>query len=84
MTDLSPAAKTVSDEFWNPGTHVGLNYRLVMAMRAIANEVVPVPIVASTPEEHWALLGIKNKILSIADEIEDLYGTHKHYRVIDD
>ena len=80
MTDLSPAAEAVSDEFWNPGTHVGLNYRLVMAIRAVANEVIPVPIVVLTSEEHRVLLGIKNKILSIADEIENEYSTHKNYQ----
>jgi hypothetical protein len=40
------------------------------ALRAAADQVVPVPIDAGTPEEHWALLGVKNKLLAIADELE--------------
>ena len=46
--------------------------RLAAALRAVSHEVVPVPIKAKTPEEHWALLGVKNKLLAIADEFEAL------------
>lgn len=40
------------------------------AIRAAADQVVPVPITAKTPEEHWTKLGIKNQLLAIADELE--------------
>ena len=43
---------------------------LATALRAAADQVVPVPIKAQTPEEHWALLGVKNRLLAIADELE--------------
>ena len=43
---------------------------IAAALRAAADQVVPVPIKAQTPEEHWALLGVKNRLLAIADEIE--------------
>jgi hypothetical protein len=43
---------------------------IVAALRAAADQVVPVPIDAKTPEEHWALLGVKNRLLAIADELE--------------
>ena len=45
---------------------------IAAALRAAADQVVPVPINAQTPEEHWALLGVKNRLLSIADELESL------------
>ena len=45
---------------------------LAAALRAAADQVVPVPIKAQTPEEHWALLGVKNRLLAIADELEAL------------
>ncbi len=39
-------------------------------IKAVADRVVPVPIKTQTPDEHWALLGVKNRLLSIADELE--------------
>jgi hypothetical protein len=42
---------------------------LAAALRAAADQVVPVPINAQTSEEHWALLGVKNRLLAIADEL---------------
>ena len=65
MAELSPAAQAVSDAFWNPGTHVGLNYRLVMAIRAIAENCVP-----DDSEGHWVYVP---QVLDIANEIESNY-----------
>ena len=36
MTQIDYQAQLVSDAFWSPGTHVGLNYRLASALRAAA------------------------------------------------
>jgi hypothetical protein len=36
MTNQDYQTQLVSDAFWNPGTHVGLNYRLASALRAAA------------------------------------------------
>jgi len=75
LTDLSPAAQAVLDAFLcSPGEEPmpGWDYGrdLAAALRAAADQVVPVPIDAKTSEEHWALLGVKNKLLAIADELE--------------
>ena len=43
---------------------------IAATLRAAANQVVPVPIKTQTSEEHWALLGVKNRLLAIADELE--------------
>ena len=71
MAELSPAAKAVSDAFWNPGTHVGLNYRLVMAIRAIADNCVP-----DDSEGHWVYIP---HIRNIADEIENNYTSEENF-----
>jgi hypothetical protein len=65
VAELSPAAQAVSDAFWNPGHHVGLNYRLVMAIRAIAENCVP-----DDSEGYWVYVP---KVLDIANEIESNY-----------
>jgi hypothetical protein len=65
MIELSSAAQAVSNAFWNPGTHVGLNYRLVMALRAVAKNCVP-----DDSEGHWVYTP---HILAIATEIETNY-----------
>ena len=67
MTELSPAAQAVLDAFRTSHTGPGC---LAAALRAAADQVVPVPIKAQTSEEHWALLGLKNRLLAIADELE--------------
>ena len=67
MTELSPAAQAVLDAFRTSHTGQGC---LAAALRAAADQVVPVPIKAQTSEEHWALLGVKNRFLAIADELE--------------
>ena len=36
MNQTNHQAQLVSDAFWSPGTHVGLNYRLVSSLRAAA------------------------------------------------
>ena len=36
MTQIDYQTQLVSDAFWSPGTHVGLNYRLASALRAAA------------------------------------------------
>jgi hypothetical protein len=36
MTQQDYQTQLVSDAFWSPGTHVGLNYRLASALRAAA------------------------------------------------
>jgi hypothetical protein len=73
---LSPAAQAVLDAANNSsayGPEDCLNEArqiAAAALRAAADQVVPVPIKAQTPEEHWALLGVKNRLLAIADELE--------------
>ena len=72
MTELSLAANAVLDAFVS---NVGQGHRhqsgaIATALRAAADQVVPVPIKAQTSEEHWALLGVKNRLLAIADELE--------------
>jgi hypothetical protein len=70
---LSLAARTVLDASTAPTGDFCLenvNEIAAAAIRAAADQVVPVPIKAKTPEEHWALLGVKNRLLAIADELE--------------
>lgn len=76
MTDLSPTAEAVFDalnmsELNGPQQYMALAHAAA-ALRAAADQVVPVPIKAQTSEEHWALLGVKNRLLAIADELEAL------------
>lgn len=66
------AARKYRTQAWSSGTHQRFTKSIVAALRAAANEVIPVPIKARTPDEHWALLGVKNKLLAIADELETL------------
>ena len=70
MAELSPAAQAVSNAFWNPGTHVVLNYRLVMAIRAIAENCVP-----DDSEGYWVHVP---QVLDIANEIESNYTSDHH------
>jgi hypothetical protein len=65
VAELSPSAQAVSDAFWNPGTHVGLNYRLAMAIHAIADNCVP-----DDSEGHWVYIP---RVRSIANEIKKTY-----------
>lgn len=67
MTELSPTTQAVLAAFRTSHTGQGC---LAAALRAAADQVVPVPIKTQTPDEHWALLGVKNRLLSIADELE--------------
>jgi len=75
MTDkaLSPAAQAIYDaavsSLWK-SAFSSEGECAAGVLRAAANQVVPVPIDAKTPEEHWALLGVKNRLLAIADELE--------------
>ena len=75
MTELPPAAQAVLDAAdnsianWPPARW---EEAIAAAIRAAACEVVPVPISAGTPQEHWALLGVKNRLLAIADELESI------------
>ena len=75
-TPLSPAAQAVFYAFnskfdWIEDGVPGPQFNAIAAaLRAAADQVVPVPINAQTPEEHWALLGVKNRLLAIADELE--------------
>ena len=69
---LSPAAQAVLDAAMQYEINPECYSREIAAavLRAAADQVVPVPIKAQTPEEHWALLGVKNRLLAIADELE--------------
>jgi len=73
---LSPGARAVFEAFnsqfaWIEDGVPGPQFNsIAAALRAAANEVIPVPIEARTPDEHWALLGVKNRLLAIADELE--------------
>jgi hypothetical protein len=66
---LSPAAQAVITASNCAGSRI-VQLHIADALRAVANQVVPVPINAQTSEEHWALLGVKNRLLAIADELE--------------
>jgi len=80
MTELSPAAKAVLTAVTLtkydvppeglPAFAEEMAPLIAAAIRAAADQVVPVPIKAQTPNEHWALLGVKNRLLAIADELE--------------
>ena len=72
MTDLSPAAQAVLDAVLQESNLSPTVRVAAAALRTAANQVVPVPIDAGTPEEHWALLGVKNRLLAIADELQQL------------
>jgi hypothetical protein len=67
---LSHAAQAVLDAYWQTSLEAGVHRPLAAALRAAADQVVPVPINAQTSEGHWALLGVKNRLLAIADELE--------------
>lgn len=69
MTELSPAAQAVTNAYTSTPIKSGIKSPLAAALRAAADQVVPVPIKAQTSEEHWALLGVKNRLLAIADEL---------------
>jgi hypothetical protein len=77
MDNLSPAAQAVLDaantrNSYGPDDCLNESrWIAAAALRAAADQVVPVPIKADTPERHWALLGVKNRLLAIADELED-------------
>jgi hypothetical protein len=74
MTELSPAAQAVLDTAvgaYEPNVIYEHRISIATALRAAADQVVPVPIKAQTSEEHWALLGVKNRLLAIADELEN-------------
>ena len=72
---LSLAARSVFESFnsefdWVEDGVPGPQFNAIAAaLRAAADQVVPVPINAQTSEEHWALLGVKNRLLAIADEL---------------
>lgn len=72
---LSPAARQVFEAFnskfdWIEDGVPGPQFSaLAAALYAAADQVVPVPIKADTPERHWALLGVKHRLLAIADEL---------------
>ena len=80
MTELSPAANAVLTAVTLkrydvppeglPAFAEEMAPLIAAALRAAADQVVPVPIEAQTPEEHWALLGVKNRLLAIADELK--------------
>lgn len=75
-TPLSPAAQAILDAVDNVPINVdwwpeGMPDLVAAALRAAAYQVVPVPINTQTPEEHWALLGVKNRLLAIADELDE-------------
>ena len=80
MTELSPAANAVLTAVTLkrydvppeglPAFAEEMAPLIAAALRAAVDQVVPVPINAQTPEEHWALLGVKNRLLAIADELE--------------
>jgi hypothetical protein len=68
-TQLSPAALAVMDAVVKVYPAFP-DEVAAAAIRAAADQVVPVPITAKTTEEHWTKLGIKNQLLAIADELE--------------
>ena len=77
-SELSFSAQSVLDAYWQTPLEAGVHRPLAAALRAAADQVVPVPINAQTSEEHWALLGVKNRLLAIADELEGVkYGTYR-------
>jgi uncharacterized protein with PhoU and TrkA domain len=75
MTNLSPAADAVLDAAFTLADNLDRDVTeaemIAAALRAAADQVVPVPIKTQTSEEHWTLLGVKNRLLAIADELEN-------------
>lgn len=75
MPELSPAARSVFESFnrefeWIEDGVPGPQFRAIAAaIYSVADQVIPVPIKSQTPDEHWALLGVKNRLLAIADEL---------------
>ena len=73
---LSPAARSVFESFnskfdWIEDGVPGPQFKAIAAaLRAAADQVIPGPIVADTPEHHWEILAIKNRFLLIADELD--------------
>lgn len=65
---FSPTTKAVWQAF--ESASVCSEVKLAAAFRTAANELIPVPIDADDASEHWKLLSIKNKMLSIADELD--------------
>lgn len=71
---LSPGAQAALDagmEYSGPAFEPLVRRMVAASLRAVACEVVPVPIAYQTPEENWVALGIKNRLLAIADELEE-------------
>ena len=68
MTDLSPATQAVLNAYRD--ANIDDEATAAAVLRAAVNQVIPVPIIASSSEEHWTLLGIKNRFLAMADELE--------------
>ena len=73
MTDLSPAAAAVLDAFdskWADTRHQAL----IAALRAVADQVVPAPLVTPGGSKIWPSepeLSIRESLLAIAAELEN-------------
>ena len=70
MTEpLSPAAQAVEDAYFNAD---GFGYRnaLAAALRAVADQVVPLHICGTNATRAQTRLGIRHKLLAIAAELE--------------
>ncbi len=74
MTTLSPAAQTVLDAYWTLADlldrEVSHDEMLAAALRAAADQVVPLHIGSSTSTRGQTRLGIRHKLLAIAAELE--------------
>jgi hypothetical protein len=64
MTNLSPAAQTVLDAYWQTPIETGVHRPLAAALRAAADQVEPDD---GVPSEVRRVL---DKLLAIADELE--------------
>ena len=70
MTDLSPAAQAVLDAAFNTDENLPYEHDIAVALRALADQVVPLPRLPydSCCDVHAA--AIRAEILAIAAELE--------------
>ena len=72
MTELSPAAIAVWEAFSEEEAGVFVDYgeKLAAALRAAADQVVPLHICGTTATRAQTRLGVRHKLLAIAAELE--------------
>ena len=71
MTDLSPGAQAVLDAYRS--THLSIN-NLAAALRAAVDQVLPLYACSLTSTRGTTRLGVRQKLLAIAAELESSNG----------